>query len=121
MEEFIPTTLGVALVQGYDDVGFEISLSKPFLRKEMELRMKDICEGRKTREEVVRDSLRQYKQVFQRTENEIGVLKAVGSLPESPTFGILRNPQCESRFLAKTNIDGRPAGSISQNLLDQQL
>lgn len=77
MEEFIPTTLGVALVQGYDDVGFEISLSKPFLRKEMELRMKDICEGRKTREEVVRDSLRQYKQVFQRTEDEIGVLKAV--------------------------------------------
>lgn len=35
MEEFIPTTLGVALVTGYDDVGFETSLSKPFLRKQV--------------------------------------------------------------------------------------
>jgi DNA topoisomerase-3 len=78
MEEFIPTTLGVSLIQGYDDVGFEISLSKPFLRKEMELRMKDICEGRKTREEVVRESLRQYRQVYEKSEEEIGALKAVG-------------------------------------------
>lgn len=34
MEEFIPTTLGVALVQGFDAVGLDTSLSKPFLRKE---------------------------------------------------------------------------------------
>lgn len=80
VEEFIPTRLGVALVQGYDEIGFETSLSKPFLRKQMELSMKDICEGRKTRDDVVRESLRQYKQVFDRTEERIGVLKAV-SLP----------------------------------------
>ncbi|KZF24170.1 prokaryotic type I DNA topoisomerase [Xylona heveae TC161] len=35
LQEFIPSTLGVALIQGYDDVGFEVSLSKPFLRKEV--------------------------------------------------------------------------------------
>lgn len=35
VQEFIPTTLGVALVEGYDNMGFEISLSKPFLRKEV--------------------------------------------------------------------------------------
>lgn len=35
VEEFIPTTLGVALIEGYDNVGFETSLSKPFLRKEV--------------------------------------------------------------------------------------
>lgn len=34
-QEFIPTTLGVALIEGYDNVGFETSLSKPFLRKEV--------------------------------------------------------------------------------------
>ena len=34
LDEFIPTQLGVALIQGYDDVGFETSLGKPFLRKE---------------------------------------------------------------------------------------
>jgi DNA topoisomerase-3 len=33
--EFIPTTLGVALVEGYESMGFEISLAKPFLRKEV--------------------------------------------------------------------------------------
>lgn len=35
VQEFIPTTLGVALMEGYDKVGFETSLSKPFLRKEV--------------------------------------------------------------------------------------
>ncbi|KAG4440225.1 hypothetical protein IFR05_004304 [Cadophora sp. M221] len=76
VEEFIPSTLGVALVDGYDRMGFEISLSKPFLRKEMELRMKDICEGRKTREQVLRESLRQYKQVFEQSRERLDVLKA---------------------------------------------
>lgn len=35
VQEFIPTTLGVALIEGYDNVGIETSLSKPFLRKEV--------------------------------------------------------------------------------------
>ena len=35
VDEFIPTTLGVALIEGYDNFGFETSLSKPFLRKEV--------------------------------------------------------------------------------------
>lgn len=35
LQEFIPTTLGIALIEGYDNVGFETSLSKPFLRKEV--------------------------------------------------------------------------------------
>jgi len=35
MQVFIPTTLGVALIEGYDNIGFETSLSKPFLRKEV--------------------------------------------------------------------------------------
>jgi DNA topoisomerase-3 len=39
IQEFIPTTLGVALIEGYDNVGFETSLSKPFLRKEVSASM----------------------------------------------------------------------------------
>ena len=35
VQEFIPTTLGVALVEGYENMGFDISLAKPFLRKEV--------------------------------------------------------------------------------------
>jgi DNA topoisomerase III len=35
VDEFIPTTLGVALIEGYENLEFETSLSKPFLRKEV--------------------------------------------------------------------------------------
>ncbi|KAM3068791.1 DNA topoisomerase [Clarireedia jacksonii] len=76
VEEFIPTTLGVALVQGYDNMDFETSLSKPFLRKEMELKMKAICDGQTTRRQVVRESLNQYYRVFVESKEQLEVLKA---------------------------------------------
>ncbi|EHY56203.1 DNA topoisomerase [Exophiala dermatitidis] len=75
VQEFIPTTLGVALIEGYDNVGLDVSVSKPFLRKEMELKMKAISEGRKSRTEVVQESLDQYREVFIKTQREINVLK----------------------------------------------
>ncbi|KAI9703604.1 MAG: DNA topoisomerase [Candelina mexicana] len=75
MDEFIPTTLGVALIEGYENVGFETSLGKPFLRKEMELKMKEICAGVKTRNDVVQESLEQYREVFVKTSQQIEVLK----------------------------------------------
>lgn len=34
-QEFIPTTLGVALIEGCENLNFQTSLSKPFLRKEV--------------------------------------------------------------------------------------
>jgi DNA topoisomerase-3 len=94
VQEFIPTTLGIALIEGYDNVGFETSLSKPFLRKEvwravwvevglttnarqMEVQMKAICEGRSSRNDVVQQNLEQYRAVFNRTSQQINVLKAV--------------------------------------------
>lgn len=75
VQEFIPTTLGVALIEGYDNVGLDVSVSKPFLRKEMELKMKAICEGRQTRMDVVQESLDQYRDVFVKTQRDIDVLK----------------------------------------------
>ncbi|KAK5055103.1 hypothetical protein LTR84_012851 [Exophiala bonariae] len=75
VQEFIPTTLGIALIEGYDNVGLDVSVSKPFLRKEMELKMKAICEGRQSRMEVVQASLDQYRDVFVRTQRDIDVLK----------------------------------------------
>ncbi|KAF7510603.1 hypothetical protein GJ744_006215 [Endocarpon pusillum] len=75
VREFVPTRLGVALVEGYDNVGLDVSVSKPFLRKEIELKMKAICEGRKTRSEVVHESIEEYREVFGRTQRNIGVLK----------------------------------------------
>jgi len=79
VEELIPTRLGIALVEGYDNVvtGLpnSISLSKPFLRKEMELRMLEICAGSKTRQEVVQQSLDMYREVFIHTQRRIAMLK----------------------------------------------
>ena len=33
--EFVPSTLGIGLVEGYDSMHFDISLIKPFLRKQV--------------------------------------------------------------------------------------
>ena len=35
--EFIPSTLGIGLVDGYDSMNFELSLIKPYLRKQVVL------------------------------------------------------------------------------------
>ncbi|KKY20028.1 putative dna topoisomerase [Phaeomoniella chlamydospora] len=94
VQEFIPTTLGVALIQGYESIlsnstnttsntvptttttSFNhLDLSKPFLRKELEVALKGICEGRKTKNEVVQESLEMWRQVFARTQARIDVLK----------------------------------------------
>ncbi|KAJ5808108.1 hypothetical protein N7474_009377 [Penicillium riverlandense] len=79
VQELIPTRLGIALVEGYDNVvaGLpnSVSLSKPFLRKEMELRMLEICAGTKTRQDVVQESLDMYREVFIHTQRRIDMLK----------------------------------------------
>ncbi|RJE21209.1 DNA Topoisomerase [Aspergillus sclerotialis] len=80
VQELIPTRLGIALVEGYDNVVVGLpdspSLSKPFLRKEMELRMRDICAGTKTKQQVVHESLEMYREVFIHTQRRIEMLKS---------------------------------------------
>lgn len=77
---FIPTQLGVALILGFDRMNFETSLGKPFLRKEMELNMKAICEGRTTKEAVLRESIQQYHRVFMQSQQRLDVLRSVSNL-----------------------------------------
>ncbi|KAK9448919.1 DNA topoisomerase [Limtongia smithiae] len=74
-QELIPTTLGVALVEGYDEIGIDQSLAKPFLRKDMEAMMRDICEGRRTKQQVVEQSLAMYLAVFRRANLEQRLLQ----------------------------------------------
>ncbi len=47
------------------------------LTSQMELKMKEICAGTKTRNDVVHESLEQYREVFIKTSQQIDVLKAV--------------------------------------------
>ncbi len=83
VQQFIPTTLGVALIEGYDNVGLDTSLGKPFLRKEMEIKMKEICAGTKSRHDFVHETLEQYRELFVRTQQQVEVLRAV-----SESYGI---------------------------------
>ena len=86
VQQFIPTTLGVALIEGYDGIGLETSLGKPFLRKEMEIKMKEICAGTKSRNDFVNETLEQYTEVFVRTQQQVGILKAVSHLTSWSEF-----------------------------------
>jgi hypothetical protein len=47
----------------------------------MEVQMKAICDGRTTREQVVQQNLEQYRTVFNRTAQQINVLKSVSQFP----------------------------------------
>ncbi|KAI4751813.1 DNA topoisomerase III [Aureobasidium sp. EXF-3400] len=75
VREFIPTTLGVALVKGHENMGFETNLTKPFLRKEMELKMNAICNGQTTKARVVNETIEQYRGVYARMQQHPDVLR----------------------------------------------
>lgn len=85
---FVPTRLGVALIVGFDRMNFETSLGKPFLRREMETKMKAICEGRTTKEAVLRESIGQYSRVFDQSQEKLDTLRAVCCVCAS-RFGLL--------------------------------
>ena len=80
VQQFIPTTLGITLIEGYDNIGLETSLSKPFLRKEMESKMRAICAGNMTRRQCVLETLEQYREVFMKANQQQEVLKQVRPL-----------------------------------------
>jgi DNA topoisomerase-3 len=61
---FSPTTLGVALVEAYDEMEIDLSLAKPHLRSVMEANMRGICDSVKTKDDVVRQVVRMYKDAF---------------------------------------------------------
>ncbi|KAF2005044.1 DNA topoisomerase III [Amniculicola lignicola CBS 123094] len=75
VREFIPTTLGVALVEGHENMGFETNLTKPFLRKEMEVKMNAICNRQMTKARVVNETIEQYRGVYARMRQHPGVLR----------------------------------------------
>lgn len=69
-----PTTLGIALVHGFEEIGLEDSFAKPFQRREMEEDLKKICQGELTKEMVVFDIIEKYKGYWMRTNQSKNVL-----------------------------------------------
>lgn len=61
--EFKPTELGESLVAGYNFIGYR-KLNQPQIRARMEKDMNDISKGIKTKETVVKDNIKIYKEIF---------------------------------------------------------
>ena len=70
-QKFHPCSLGIGLVEGYESIGQR--MSKPELRAEMEVDFAAICNGRKTRQQVLDAQLSRYSRAF--TALERGAIK----------------------------------------------
>lgn len=92
VQQFVPTNLGVALIEGYNSIGFETSLGKPFLRKEMEIKMRQICAGTKSQNDFIQETLDEYRGVLTRTQQQVNLLKAVSRISRME----IRWPRCFS-------------------------
>lgn len=109
---FIPTQLGVALILGFDRMKFETSLGKPFLRREMELKMKAICEGTTTKQLVLEQSLAQYRRVFLQSQEQLGVLLEVRRerSRRNEGVGLTRLQACREFVFGRPPRRGRGGG-----------
>lgn len=67
---FSPTNLGIALFEGYNNIILNESLTKPFLRSNLEKDLKNICNGLKKQDEVLNNELMLYKGFFERVNLE---------------------------------------------------
>ncbi|PJF18639.1 DNA topoisomerase, partial [Paramicrosporidium saccamoebae] len=84
---FHPTNLGLSLVVGYDQIGLEESLTKPKLRASLEHDLGEICEGRKTKHQVLSEMLQLFQNSLSATLNNIDVLYR--TLEENRRSGLL--------------------------------
>ncbi|GLB36997.1 putative introduces a single-strand break via transesterification at a target site in duplex DNA [Lyophyllum shimeji] len=60
----IPSKLGIGLIEGYNQIGLDKSLSKPQLRRETERSMVQVCERAKTKADMLEEAIEQYKEMF---------------------------------------------------------
>lgn len=67
-QKFHPTKLGIALVEGYNSMGYQ--LNKPDLRREMESQCNQIATGQKTKEQVLGPTLTKMLECFNRATAE---------------------------------------------------
>lgn len=72
-QTFIPTPIGVNLVEAYEHLGIE--LYKPYLRAQMENDMKLIGQGVKTKDVVLRDCLHEMNRIFKRVHENTAKLQ----------------------------------------------
>ncbi|THH30422.1 hypothetical protein EUX98_g3766 [Antrodiella citrinella] len=66
----VPSTLGIALVDGYNAIEYDKSLSKPDLRRDTERDMVKICDGVKTQGQVLAENIERYKEVYAKAKRD---------------------------------------------------
>jgi len=67
-QRFHPTKLGIALIEGYNSMGYQ--LNKPDLRREMELECNLVASGQKTKDQIMLPILTKMRECFERVSNE---------------------------------------------------
>ncbi|AMD21104.1 HEL177Wp [Eremothecium sinecaudum] len=67
---FKPTILGRSLVHGFEDIGLEESFAKPFLRRDMEVDLKSICQGTKNKHDVLKNIIGMYMDYYDQTNSQ---------------------------------------------------
>ncbi|KAJ3084539.1 DNA topoisomerase [Rhizoclosmatium hyalinum] len=76
-DKFVPTPLGMGLVVGYRNMEMQVSLSKPYLRSQLEVNIKRIYEGARSKADVLAENILHYKNAYREANNGIQVLKQV--------------------------------------------
>nr|XP_018265665.1 DNA topoisomerase III [Kwoniella dejecticola CBS 10117]OBR87823.1 DNA topoisomerase III [Kwoniella dejecticola CBS 10117] len=70
----VPSQLGVGLIEGYNKIDFDRSLSKPHLRRETEHRMQLVCDGLKVKREILDQTIEEYKEVFIKAKRDFDIV-----------------------------------------------
>nr|XP_019008510.1 DNA topoisomerase III [Kwoniella pini CBS 10737]OCF47291.1 DNA topoisomerase III [Kwoniella pini CBS 10737] len=70
----LPSQLGVGLIEGYNKIDFDRSLSKPHLRRETEHRMQLVCDGLKVKREILNQTIDEYKEVFIKAKRDFEIV-----------------------------------------------
>ncbi|KAF7267076.1 hypothetical protein GWI33_019678 [Rhynchophorus ferrugineus] len=118
---FVPGTLGMGLVEGYNNIGLEVSLAKPILRKAFEDDLKLICDGLKDPEMVRREQIAKYRAVFQSVAEKMRLIDQSlanrledrpQDIPEVNVSGnhdykpALKCPKCGNDMVVRNRKDG---------------
>jgi len=73
-DKLVPGFLGIALCEGYDSMGFQ--MSKPNLRAELEADLKSICQGNKNPAVVLQEQIGKYRLVFELATAQVEKIEA---------------------------------------------
>lgn len=71
----VPSPLGMGLIEGFEKMEFDnISLSKPFLRKDLEKSLQEIASGDRTKQQILQEVIQTYKQAYGISSQNINML-----------------------------------------------